>query len=295
MFESVMGTPILEVNRNTYMFHHLFQALRRVVVKVRRSVPNAMEQRCSEHVCKERRVQNTELFGRKKLRQHRDVVHAGDHDPGSAERTTTVVLHESVTSNVWTGLFMRFRELTRMSNARQPGGAPVAGGRELVRRVQPGPAVTQGTRTLLVRRVPGRIDEKLSSALLRCRFPAGSPGAGPPAAKTFIALLEKNRLSVCWNSAMASSCCRRWRDGGLRMAIDRTRRLSLQVRVSDVVHQRWIERGRVHRIGTPRAKTTEVAEGSFARTTPSGSSRSIRMVAWAAIRVVPLTKSSRPS
>ena len=30
------------------------------------------------------------------------------------------------------------------------------------------------------------------------------------------------------------------------MAIDRTRRLSLQVRVSDVVHQRWIESGRVH-------------------------------------------------
>ena len=48
-------------------------------------------------------------------------------------------------------------------------------------------------------------------------------------------------------------------------------------------------------LGTPRAKTTEVAEGSSSRTTPSGSSRSIRIVAWAAIRVAPLEKSSRPS
>jgi hypothetical protein len=47
--------------------------------------------------------------------------------PGSGERTTNVALHVSVTANVWTVLFIRFRELTRMSNARQPGGAPVAG------------------------------------------------------------------------------------------------------------------------------------------------------------------------
>ena len=48
-------------------------------------------------------------------------------------------------------------------------------------------------------------------------------------------------------------------------------------------------------LGTPRAKTIEVADGSSTRATPSGSSRSIRIVAWAAMRVVPLTKSSRPS
>ena len=45
--------------------------------------------------------------------------------PGSGELTTRVLLHGSVTANVRTGLFMRFRELTPMSNARQPGGAPV--------------------------------------------------------------------------------------------------------------------------------------------------------------------------
>ena len=68
------------------------------------------------------------------------------------------------------------------------------------------------------------------------------------------------------------------------MTTDRSFRLSLQVRVAHVVHQRRVERRCVDVLGTPRAKTTEVADGSSTRTTPAGSSRSIRIVAWAAIR-----------
>src|SRR5688500_13363040 len=45
--------------------------------------------------------------------------------PGSGELTTSVALHGSVTAKVRTGLFNTLRELTPMSNARHPGGAPV--------------------------------------------------------------------------------------------------------------------------------------------------------------------------
>ena len=45
--------------------------------------------------------------------------------PGSGERISIVALQKSVTAKVRTGLFMRFRELTPMSKARHPGGAPV--------------------------------------------------------------------------------------------------------------------------------------------------------------------------
>ena len=64
------------------LLQHLLESLCRVVVKVRRRVPDPVELRRLEHVGKEAGVQDAGLFWRQKLRQHRDVVHVGEHDPG---------------------------------------------------------------------------------------------------------------------------------------------------------------------------------------------------------------------
>lgn len=45
-------------------------------------MPHAMQLGRLEHVGEERGVHKAQLLGGKKLRQHRDVVHAGHHDPG---------------------------------------------------------------------------------------------------------------------------------------------------------------------------------------------------------------------
>ena len=178
-----------------------------------------------------------------------------------------------------------------MSNARQPGGAPVAVGGELVRRVQQGPAVTEGTHTLLVGRVPGRIDEELASALLGGRL--SLPAAPAPGRQ------QRRPSAPCSKrTACLSAGTRRWRRavapwaGRWAAHDDRSHPPpepagpGFGCRTSAPDRARACSRCSGRRERRPPRSPRDHPPG----TTPSGSSRSIRIVAWAAIRLVPLKK-----
>jgi hypothetical protein len=72
----------------------------------------------------------------------------------------------------------------------------------------------------------------------------GSPGAGPPAAKSSSSLDEKKR-DVFWKSAMSSSCSLGRLDAVLRVVGDRAARLLDEVGGAPVVHEHRVEGRRV--------------------------------------------------
>src|SRR6476619_6096072 len=125
--------------------------------------------------------------------------------PGSGERTVTVLLHRSVTAKVRTGLFGTFRALTRMSNARHPGGAPVASVVNSFDVLSMGPLWHNAHTPFLLGGVHGASTKNSRPRFSDAVWPSGRAGGGPPRAKALSALLEKNRLLVRWNSAIASS------------------------------------------------------------------------------------------
>src|SRR6478752_5042105 len=126
--------------------------------------------------------------------------------PGSAERIATVLLHRSVTANVRTGLLRTFRELTRMSNARHPGGAPVASVVKSLDVFSMGPLWQRAQTPFLLGGFQGESTKNSRPRFSDAVWPSGRVGGGPPRAKARSPLLEKNRLFVRWNSAIASSC-----------------------------------------------------------------------------------------
>src|SRR5262245_56255701 len=125
--------------------------------------------------------------------------------PGSGELTTSVVSQGSVTVNVWTGLFGTLRKLTPISNARQPGGAPVESVVKSLAVFSIGPLWQTAHAPFLLGGFHGASTKNSRPRFSDAVRPCGNAGGGPPAANDCSALLEKNCLSLCWNSAMASS------------------------------------------------------------------------------------------
>ena len=106
--------------------------------------------------------------------------------------------------------------------------------------------MTERTRTPLVRRVERRIDEEFAAASLRSRLPFRKHGRRAAFSKGLQRFARKEPLVRLLKPGNRVELLRRGRDGGLPMTIDRSRGLSLQVRVSHVVHQRRVESRRVH-------------------------------------------------
>src|SRR5215510_8546506 len=100
--------------------------------------------------------------------------------PGSGESTTSVVLHESVTAYVWTGLFRALRELTRMSNARHPGGAPVASVVNALAVLSMGPPWQSAQTPFLLGGFHGASTKNSRPRFSDAVCPSGSAGGGPP-------------------------------------------------------------------------------------------------------------------
>ena len=170
---------------NTYCSSTASRVLRRVVVEVGRRVPDATQLRGLEHVGKERRVQDAELFRRQELRQHGNVVDVRDHDPW-------------IGRTHFEGRIARIRDGERANRIvhEVPGAhqdverAPARGragrvGRELVGSVQHGPAVTEwhtrpscwADSTARPRRIRG------PASLTPC-VPPAAPAPGRPARRT---------------------------------------------------------------------------------------------------------------
>src|SRR6185369_9665100 len=116
--------------------------------------------------------------------------------PGSGDATTIVLLHGSVTANVRTGLFKMLRELTPISNALQPGGAPVGTVVNSFAVLSIGPLWHRAQTPFLLGGSQGASTKNSRPRRSDALWPSGKSGAGPPSANDFSALLEKNRLSV---------------------------------------------------------------------------------------------------
>src|SRR5262245_30150342 len=97
------------------------------------------------------------------------------------------------------------RKLTPISNARQPGGAPVEASVNSLAVFNIGPLWHTAHAPFLLGGFQGASTKKSRPRFSEAVRPSGNAGGGPPAANDFSALLEKNWLSVCWNSAMALS------------------------------------------------------------------------------------------
>src|SRR5262245_22798224 len=117
--------------------------------------------------------------------------------PGSGELTVIVLPHGSVTAYVRTGLLGRFRALTRTSNARQPGGAPVASVVNSLAVFSMGPPWQSAHVPFLLGGFHGASTKNSRPRFSEAVCPCGRAGGRPPSAKVFSVLLEKKRLSVC--------------------------------------------------------------------------------------------------
>ena len=114
--------------------------------------------------------------------------------------------------------------------------------------------MTEGAHPLLARRVPRRIDEELAPALLGRRVSLRQVRSWPTLGERLQRLARKEAAVSSLERRDRLELGRRRRDSGLRVTGDRTRRLSLQVRVAHVVHQCRIEPGRVDRARNPAGK-----------------------------------------
>ena len=193
--------------------------------------------------------------------------------PGSGDlhydRRIAHVGHREGAHRVVDQVSRAYQDVERLPPRRRAG----RGSRKLIGRVQHLPAVAERST-----RPPCSVDSTAHRRRTRDRgsarrcVPREARGERP-AANALSALLEKNRLSVRWNSAIASSGPERLRNGRYVCRSIAPRRLIEQVRVPEVGHQRRIERGSVQRARDAASEDHGIGRGSFRRTTPSGSSR----------------------
>ena len=140
--------------------------------------------------------------------------------------------------------------------------------------------MTEGAHALLAGRIPRRVNEELATAFLGRR-----------------ASLGQRRRAAAFRERPAAPCSRR--TGCPFAGIQQSRRAHRGVGATagcawrSIAPDAWSCRSALRMpyinagssagvftvLGTPRARTTDVAAGSSRRTTPSGSSRSIRIVA----------------
>ena len=183
-----------------------------------------------------------------------------------------------------------------MSNARQPGGAPVGVGGELVGGVQHRPAVTEGTRALLAGRIPRRIDEELAPAFLRRRMSQWQARGRATLGERLQRLARKEPVVRSLEVGNRVELLRRSARGSPAHA-DRSRPTPDPAGPGPACRTSTPDRARAC---SPCSARRERGRRRSLRGRPAGrhlrgSSRSIRIVACAAIRLVPLKKSSRPS
>ena len=158
-------------------------------MKVWRRVPDAEELWRLEHVGEECGMQNARLFGRKKLRQHRDVVHARDHDSrirrGDGKCGVAPIGDREGVNRIVQNISRTHQDVERSPSRRRAGCV----GCELVGRVQHRPVVTERTDPLFARRgsTVHRRRTLDRASLTACVLPAG-PAAAP---------LERTTASPC--------------------------------------------------------------------------------------------------